>query len=533
MEWIVTGEKSGRIRLVSKSGTDGILPKGSYLTVEMPESGSKYILRVDETEQIETYSPSHLIVDMDLSPLRQDQSCQNVISTHRVRDVNNRSDGLIDFIPPQTIARRSTQEEIDIALGSGEKGAKVFVATVHANQNQLLKDEEGKHITASLPDDMFFHQILICGKTGSGKTVATKYLAQYFTEELEGAVLAINVKDIDFLKMNLPSKTTNADVIAEWDTIGEQARGMENYTIYYPANIMMDSSQGVAPEICQKITLDVTRIEPEALTGLLEGISDVGAMNFPNIFRWWQNEYLSKKGEKATFGNFVHYFTQAVEDGREFQTMNSRGDSSMVTLHKGTCDNILRNLDYALDFFDNDDAKCLDETDILVPGKMSVVNVAGNKGIQFGSILLRDLLHRIVQAKDAQRSSVKILIIIDEVHQFYSTDSSKEALGDLDTICRTGRSKQIGVIFSSQNPTDIPRGLANVINTKIFFKSDSGSAKSFGLKMSDEEMEGLRRICRGQHSRSQSAKGIKFPMSFRGFRNGVEVMDEDSIAIFY
>lgn len=517
MEWIVLGEKGGKIRLVSKSNTSGILPKGSYLTIELPDTGSKFILRVDDTEQSESYSPSPLIVDMDLSPLKQDQACQNIISAYRVKDISNRTDGLIDFIPPQSLARRSTQEEIDIALGGNVDGPKVFVATLHASQNQLLRDESGKYITAALPNDMFFHQLLICGKTGSGKTVATKYLAQYFTEKLGGSVLAINVKDVDFLRMDRPSLTTNPGVLSEWNTLEESARGMENFLIYYPANMSIDPSQGVTQELCQKITLDVARIEPEALTGLLEGISDTGAMNFPNIFHWWQSMNRDKAGSEFTFGGFVRYFSDMVENGREFHTMNSRGDESIVTLHKGTCDNIIRNLDFALDFFDNKDASCLDETDILVPGKMSVINVAGNKGIQFGSVLLRDLLHRIVDAKDKQKSKVKILIIIDEVHQFYNTDSSKEALGDLDTICRTGRSKQIGVIFSSQNPTDIPKGLASVINTKMFFKSDAGAAKTFGVKVSDEEMEGLRKgyAVASIHELSQ-LKVLKFPMSFSG-----------------
>ncbi len=49
---------------------------------------------------------------------------------------------------------------------------------------------------------MFFHQMMVCGKTGSGKTVALKYLAQYFTETVEGAVLAVNVKDVDFLRID-------------------------------------------------------------------------------------------------------------------------------------------------------------------------------------------------------------------------------------------------------------------------------------------------------------------------------------------
>ena len=177
----------------------------------------------------------------------------------------------------------------------------------------------------------------------------------------------------------------------------------------------------------------------------------------------------------------------------------------------------MRNLDYAIEFFDNADAACLDETDILAKGKMSVVNVAGTKGVQFGSVLLRDLLHRIVEAKSSQRSTVPILIIIDEVKQFYNTESSREALGDLDIICRTGRSQKIGVIFSSQVPSDIPHGLSNVINTKVSFKSDASTVKSFGLRISDEEMESLRKgfaIC-SVHELSL-LRVVKFPMALAG-----------------
>ena len=148
---------------------------------------------------------------------------------------------------------------------------------------------------------------------------------------------------------------------------------------------------------------------------------------------------------------------------------------------------------------------------------MSVINVTGSKGIQFGSIMLRHLLHKIVEAKSQQESDVPILIIIDEVHQFYNSNSSLEALGDLDTICRTGRNKKIGVIFSSQNPSDIPRGLASVINTKIFFKSDAATAKSFGVNISNDEMESLKKgfAVANIHDLSQ-LKILKFPLAYAG-----------------
>src|SRR3972149_3428252 len=247
MTWIVLGEENGKIKLVSKSGTAGMLPKGSYLTID--QGDSKFILRVDESRQSELFSPSPMVVEMDLSPLKQDQQCQNIISAYRAHDLTRRTDGYIDFILPQSLARRSNQAEIDVAMGSGSAGPKVFVATIQSSQNQVLKDEEGQPITARLPIDMFYHQIMICGKTGSGKTVAAKYLAQYFVEKLDGAVLAINVKDVDLLMMDKPSKTVNPDVLGEWKSLDERPRGVENYMIYQPATIRMESLVGVTREV--------------------------------------------------------------------------------------------------------------------------------------------------------------------------------------------------------------------------------------------------------------------------------------------
>jgi hypothetical protein len=266
MPWIVVGEDKGKIKLVSKNNVDGLLPKGSYLTIESGKT--KFILRVDDSRQEFPYSPTAMIVDMDLSPLEQDQKCQNIIYAYRVKDLSNRNDGLIDFIKPQLIARRANQDEINQAMGYDENGPKVFIATIYASQNHILKDDNGKLINATLPESMFYHQMLICGKTGSGKTVSTKYLAQYFVEKLEGAVLAINVKDVDFLRMDKPSQTTNEDTLNEWDSIGEKPHGINNFTIYYPANTSIKTDQGVNEKNCIPITLNVQEIEPESLSAL-------------------------------------------------------------------------------------------------------------------------------------------------------------------------------------------------------------------------------------------------------------------------
>jgi len=524
MKWIVIGHDKGRVKLVSKNTNQGILPKGSFLTIESDEA--KFILRVDNSDQDFPYAPAPMIVDMGLDPLKQDQKCQNIIYAYIVKDLNERTDGLINYVKPLMSARRSNQEEIDLAFDvtstrPGEPlGPKVFVGAVHGIQNQILTDGTGQYLTANLPNDMFFHQMMVCGKTGSGKTVCTKYLAQYFVEELNGSVLAINVKDVDFLRMDKPSNDTTPEVIREWDSIGEEAHGIENFMAYYPANSPRSEIKALSPDKYQKISLNVKTVDPSALIGIIQGISDTGARFLPDIFRYWQEEVAptnEKKDPKSfTFSNFVRHFRSAVED-RYYRTKNSRGDIDETPLHASTAANVLGNLTRAIEYFDDDDAKFLTEDDILQRGLMTVIDLEDEKAKNFGAILLRHLLHKIVEKKSSNQSNVPVLIIIDEVHQFYNTQSSKEALGDLDTICRQGRSQKIGVIFSSQTPQDIHSGLSNVINTKIFFKSEVHSAKSHGISITEHEMEALKKgFAVGSIYGLPQLKIMKFPLSFSG-----------------
>ncbi|MFX0133128.1 MAG: ATP-binding protein [Candidatus Hodarchaeota archaeon] len=514
--WIVVGNDKGKIKLVSKREIDGILPKGSFLTVE--EEKRKYMLRVDDSIQNEPYSPSPMIIDMDLEPLRQDQKCQNIISAFRIMDISDRTDGLVDFIKPQLLARRSTQEEINQALEASDNGPEVFLATIYQGKNSILCDQDGKYITTKLPLDVFFHQMLICGTTGSGKTVAAKYLAQYFVEELPGygAVLAINVKDVDLLKLDQPSVPVKESIIKEWNVLEKKPHGIDNFTIYYPANSSIPLDQNINLDNCERITLNVGDIEPEALSGILQGISDIGGRHLPNIFRYWRERYVRKRPD-IRFSDFVGYFSRGRDENYMFNTLNSRGDELPIRLSWNTFDNILRNLISALEFFDNEDARAISAADILQRGKISVIDVAGQRGIQFGSIILRHLLRNIIDTKTLEGINIPILIIIDEVHRFYDNTSSKEALDELDTICRTGRSQQIGVIFSSQNPNDIPAGLSSVINTKIFFKADISQARLYGINISSEEMQSLRKgFAVTSIHELPHVKVIKFPLALSG-----------------
>jgi DNA helicase HerA-like ATPase len=513
MTWIVADIDRDKVILVSKQGTDGILHQGSYITIEDEKEGKKFIVRTEDTYQNNPYKPSTLIVDLDLPTLQQDQNCQNIISAIRIVEIPDRNDGSSSFIKPQLKARRSNQEEVHYAFGDNSKGIPVFPATVFSRSVQHLYDDEKQFIHVNVPEEVFFYQMLITGRTGSGKTVAMKYLAQYFIEKMNGAVLAINVKEEDMLTMDKPTEAANDVIMKEWKDLGIQPKGIERYKIYYPGNKKPKYSKYVNIDLTESITLKVKNIDPETLTGLIQNISDLAADQLPGIFRYWKNNVAE---ESDTLHDFIIYFSDPEKEGG-YQSENSLGDILPTKLHTSTLSNINRALTHATEFFDVKDARELQAEDILQPKKMSVIDVTGKHGFGFGSVLLRDLLDKVYNAKSNKELTVPVLIIIDEVHEFYGNTRSEQALQTLDSISRKGRSLKIGVIFASQNPEDMPSGITNVVNSKIYFKSDSSKIKSLGITTAGFDPEGfsagfgVARI----HGLSQ-LKFVKFPMSLSG-----------------
>ena len=511
-------EENGKIILVSKGNkSPGILHYGSYLTVEDPENKVKFILRVEESYQTNSFEISPLLVDMDLKPLIQDQGVKNIVKGVRIAEIPNREDGWSSYIRPLLIARLSDQEEIEYAFGHTE-GVPIFPATAYARNCQILKDENGKAISINVPEEVFFHQILITGATGSGKTVAMKYLAQYFVENLKGdngepgAVLAVNVKEEDMLYMNSSTSGYGRATEKEWRDLGMTPHGVGSFSVYYPGNKIPHYTNKVDPNKCKSITIKTINLDPEDLIGLVPNLSLHGSEQLPNIFRFWQNKVMS---DNDTMRDFISYFDDPIKK-RTFNVMTSNGDEYTYTMHSGTYSSIKTALMTASDYFDTRGSKELEADDVLESRKISVIDVTSKQGVGFGAVLLRNILNRIYQAKSERTSTVPVLIIIDEVHEFYGSSRSREALSTLDAITRKGRSLGIGVIFASQNFEDIPSGISKVVNSKISFK---GSAEKLNIKSQFFDPDSLQpgyavaRI----HGLNQ-IRLVKFPISLGGLK---------------
>jgi DNA helicase HerA-like ATPase len=521
--WIVTGNEKDMVTLVSSKEVDGILPIGSYLTV-IDSDKVKHILLIERSYQRSLFEPSPLVVDAELPLLTQDQECKNVIQAREIRQFPLRADGLFGFIKPNETARRTTQEEIDEVFTS-KNGYPLFLATSFLTQNSTLKDDSRRLIHVRIPFDSLYLQTMICGQTGSGKTVAMKYLVEQFLKHEKGAVLAINVKGIDLLTMDQPTviedEKLKRQTQEEWNTLGLSVEEPMEYSIYVPASGQRHK-EGVNREKVTPITLRTRDLEPNSLLGVLQNITDRAAEALPSIFRYW----FERTGEAVTFRNFIIWFrARATRDNQyTFPTISQTGEESEVPLHPGTCGAILRSLESATDFFDSQDANCLAirEDNIMVPGKLSVIDLSNKDTIIFGAVLLRHLLSRIYGSKAVrgQYSDIPVLIVIDEVHYFYGSGASVQALEELNAIARMGRSEKIGVIFASQNPEDLPNGLTQIVNTRIFFRSLGNVGRKFDIKDFAVELSSLENGFAAISSVAlPQVKFVKFPISLSGVKS--------------
>jgi len=519
----VTGTESNLIKLVSSKDVDGILPVGSYLTVN-DDKNMKHILFVEKSYQKSLFEPSPLIVDTELPMLKQDQECKNVVLAREIRQFPLRTDGLFSFIKPNDTAQRTSQQEIDEIFTSKE-GYPVFLATSFLTQDSSLRDDSGHLIYVRIPFDSLYLQTMICGQTGSGKTVAMKYLIEQFLAHEGGAVLAINVKAIDLLTMDQPTTITEEKLKEqtkeEWDTLGFSESRSKEFSIYIPAS-RQKHKEGVNREKVRSITLRTRDLEPNSLLGVLQNITDRAAEALPNIFRYWMER---THDQEITFRNFISWFRERAtrENQYVFPTLSQAGEESEIPLHPGTCTAILRSLESAIDFFDSQESDCLAirEDHVMVPEKLSVIDLSDKDTIIFGAVLLRHLLSRIYESKatKGQYSDVPVLIVIDEVHHFYGSGASVQALEELNAIARMGRSERIGVIFASQNPEDLPNGLTSIVNTRIFFRSLGNVGRKFDLKDLSIELSALENGFAAIMSVAlPQVKFVKFPISLMGVK---------------
>ncbi len=159
-----------------------------------------------------------------------------------------------------------------------------------------------------------------------------------------------------------------------------------------------------------------------------------------------------------------------------------------LKIHKGTLENIER----ALNFIASSE-----EVDVIV-GRMSIgmpsidslmskyrgpivldLDYAAVRGAHFIvlNLIAYEFLRSLYVWKKTLGYSKPVLVVLDEAHRFFPSEGTSaeevELLADfISRIARLGRSKGLGLIFSTHSPKDVHKIVIQLTNTKIVFRSE-------------------------------------------------------------
>lgn len=135
--------------------------------------------------------------------------------------------------------------------------------------------------------------------------------------------------------------------------------------------------------------------------------------------------------------------------------------------------------------FDSTD-NLLDVSNLIKPGKVSVLDLSNSYTVQVNNIVIAYLLRKIFDYKISNPDLPPAIIFIEEAHTFVSREnaSKMEALLDrLREVTRRGRKRWLGLCFISQQPSHLPEEIFELCNTKIIHQT-TGSRNLNALKIS-------------------------------------------------
>ena len=121
----------------------------------------------------------------------------------------------------------------------------------------------------------------------------------------------------------------------------------------------------------------------------------------------------------------------------------------------------------------NNNIKQLNITEMLKPGKVSVIDIS-TVNDQIRNIIISYTLAKIFQTKIKNiKTTPKTMIIIEEAHSYISREKAKimkATVNMLQTITRRGRKRWISLVFISQHPKHLPDEIFELTNTMIIHK---------------------------------------------------------------
>jgi DNA helicase HerA-like ATPase len=131
--------------------------------------------------------------------------------------------------------------------------------------------------------------------------------------------------------------------------------------------------------------------------------------------------------------------------------------------------------------FDQRDVPPLDAAALIAPGRVSIVDLSDSDSPQLNNLAIASLLRNIQRAQEAAydaatrggRDPVKTLVIIEEAHEFLSSERVEKMpvlFEQVERIAKRGRKRWLGLCFVTQLPQHLPPALLGLVNNFVLHK---------------------------------------------------------------
>lgn len=135
-----------------------------------------------------------------------------------------------------------------------------------------------------------------------------------------------------------------------------------------------------------------------------------------------------------------------------------------------------------LGIFDVSNVKPVDYSALLVPGRVTVIDLSDTGSPQLNNLVIADILRGVQEAQEERYQAAQkkedgrvtpTLIIIEEAHEFLSSAKVKDMpvlFQQVARIAKRGRKRWLGLVFVTQLPQHLPNEVLGLLNNFIIHK---------------------------------------------------------------
>lgn len=293
---------------------------------------------------------------------------------------------------------------------------------------------------------------LVTGATGTGKTKSIQVLAEQLSE-----------KGVPILLMDLKGDLSGlAAASPGHPKIDErmQSIGLEFVAKSFPVELLTISDlNGV------KMRSTVMEFGPILLSKIL-GLNETQSSIIMVLFEFADDEKLPL----LDLQDLKALLRYAVNEGKQ-QIQAEYGSIASVSVSTIVRKIIELENQGAEKFFGEPsfDVEDLVRVDNEGKGMVSILNVSDMQSYPklfstFTLTLLAEIFEKFPEVGDLDKP--KLIMVFEEAHLLFS-QSSPQLLENLETVVKLIRSKGVGIIFSTQNPNDVPASVLSQLGLKI------------------------------------------------------------------